>query len=62
MVVTMQKGAYGKTYRNASNVPVTKDGQAVGFGYLVEGMPITLELQNNKLMEIRVRTTGGNRK
>jgi hypothetical protein len=59
IVVTMQKDAYGKIYQNAANASVTKDGKPVGFRYLRQGMPITLIIQNNSLIEIQVQTTGG---
>jgi hypothetical protein len=62
IVVTMQKGMYGKIYRNAGRVPVTTNGITGGFRTLHEGMPITLILQKHKLVEIQIMSTGGNGK
>lgn len=60
IMVNLVPGAAGQVYRVSPGAPVTLDGAPVGQKYLVNGMPIVLLLNGQKIVDqIKVRPAGG---
>jgi hypothetical protein len=61
VMVNMVPGGGGALYHLSPGAPVTLNGSSVGPKYLLNGMPIDLILNRQKIVdEIRVRPLGGN--